>query len=97
MAALLRANAWSGKPRKRRTTPKYPCATTWGWLPVWSQANDEHLVHKAKEPPPDAIGINQTDRGTCGLYRTIGELERARANRCVDGSRVANPRPGAAP
>src|ERR1700730_196282 len=61
------------------------------------QASGGNLDHKPKEPLPDAIGIKQTDRGACGLYRTLGELERARRNRCVDGSPAANLRPGATP
>jgi hypothetical protein len=32
--ALLSASAWSGKPRQKRTIPKFTCELGWGWIPT---------------------------------------------------------------
>ena len=41
--------------------------------------------------------MTQTCRQAFGRNHRLGGLERARRNRCADGSRAANPRRGASP
>src|SRR6516225_6946007 len=60
------------------------------------QAGGERSDHKAQAPLRSATAINRTCREKSGFDRWRSDRERARRNRCVDGSDAANPRPGAA-
>ena len=64
IAALLWANAWSGKPRQKRTIPKNACEFTWGWIRPDRQASCGRSDHAAQAPAPAATEKKQTYRQT---------------------------------
>src|SRR6516164_10605214 len=98
MLALLRASAWSGKPRQKRTFPKYACENICGGeLRLDEQVSVGRSDHIAQAPFPDVTATRQTCRQTSGLPRRTGGPERGRPYRSVDGSGAANPRPVCAP
>src|SRR5689334_17909587 len=86
-----------GSRDRERRPPDTPVLPPGGSPRSDGQANGGNLGCRANELFPETIGIKQTYRETCSLYRRIGDLARARGNSCVDGLSAANPRPSATP